>query len=370
MAAHAKLSPSASARWMTCPGSVSLIDKTPSSRSGSSKAAQRGTAIHEMSEHALETGHSVDVYLGRVFSGVEMTKDDIEIARIYVDYVRKAVGDQYYEQKVSVESVVDDCYGTADAVVARPGHIAVIDLKTGGGEKVTAKDNTQLLIYALGAYYKFDWIYDINELTLVIVQPPFSEEADEWRITTEELLDFEKVLIESVERLTTQSDVFIRSQKACKWCPVKHVCPEHVKIAHEAAASDFAKVVDDLPSWLEKLPALKQFIDAVQEEAHRRLSEDSTSVPGYKLVSGRSSRAWVDIKKVEEELSERLCAIGADPDMIFKTELLSPAQTEKALKKIDVDYDDLIVYKVGSPVIAPESDKRNALTSAAEDFSK
>lgn len=364
MAAHARLSPSASSRWLTCPGSVHLIDTRGPIKYESSGSAQRGSAIHEVAEKCLKKDKSADQFIGQTVLKYLITQEDADIAQTYVDYVRRVPGDQFYEQKVSVENILPDCYGTADAVVARPGHLIVIDLKTGSGERIFAKDNTQLLIYALGAFYKYDWLYDVERLTLVIIQPTLGE-PDEWSITKAQLMEFEQELIAAGRRIQEQPDLFVPESKACRWCPVKQSCPEFIKVANEAAASDFAVHQDSLPYWLSKVGMLKQFIDAVQEEAHRRLTEDSKSVAGYKLVRGRTSRAWVDEDLVIERLDPYF-----DPEDILDTKLKSPAQMEKLTKDLDIALDDLIKVSYGSPVIAPESDKRSSVSSAAEDFSK
>jgi len=299
MAKHAKLSPSASARWMTCPGSIKLIDSLPPEvKYTSSPAAARGTAIHKLSEACLENGIEPETFLGQDIDGFSMTSNDVSIAKTYVDYVRKAKGDKFYELKVSLKSVIDNCFGTADAVIARQGHLAVVDLKSGAGVKVDANDNTQLLIYALGAYHALDWIYDVTELTLVIVQPALNH-IDEYRIDVEQL-------------------------------------------------------------------ALKRFVQAIEDEAQRRLELDSSAVPGFKLVRGRSLRRWTD----EHEVVQRLTAF-IDEDQLYDSKLKSPAQVEKLLKtqKVKVpDFEALVCSPEGRLTLASEDDKRPAVTSAGEDF--
>ncbi len=48
--AHARLSPSAAERWMTCPGSVKLSEAI---QDRESQYAAEGTAAHELAEHIL-----------------------------------------------------------------------------------------------------------------------------------------------------------------------------------------------------------------------------------------------------------------------------------------------------------------------------
>jgi len=354
---------------MTCPGSVTLIEQTPRSRDVSSPAAAIGTAIHEACELALTKKRSMQSFVGKTVNKVELTQEHVNIGKTYVDYVSRLKGDKYYEQRVSVSQVVDNCFGTADAIVGRDGHIAVIDLKTGSGVKVHAQDNTQLMIYALGAFYKFDVIYDIQELTLIIVQPPF-DLFDEVRISVEELRAFEKQLKTAVDRINNEPDTYVPSVDACRWCPAQHACPAHRDAANDAAAADFSDVKDDLSHWLDKVPLLEQFCKAVKDEALKRLMEDSQSVPGYKPVAGRGQRKWIDPSEAEQEMAARFKAAGLEPDSIYKTEFLSVAQLEKLAKKAKVDYDDLVKISQGAPQVAQTDDKRPALSSAREDFAK
>ena len=57
MTAHSQYSASASARWLACPGSLSLSVGAP--RTGSA-AARRGTAAHEVAAELLEGPDDVD----------------------------------------------------------------------------------------------------------------------------------------------------------------------------------------------------------------------------------------------------------------------------------------------------------------------
>ncbi len=67
---------------------------------------------------------------------------------------------------------VPDGFGTADVVILSKHTIRVIDLKFGKGVPVSAIDNTQLRLYALGAYSKFKEEYpDIKEVSYTIHQP-------------------------------------------------------------------------------------------------------------------------------------------------------------------------------------------------------
>ena len=322
MAAHAKLSPSAAERWMICPGSVHLIDvRNITSKGGD--AANRGSAIHTLSEKALKGNLSCAGFLGTKLEGIKVTDEMTKIAQTYVDYVTAASGDKFYEQKVSVDELIADCWGTADTIICRPGKLTVADLKSGVGFRVDAVDNKQLLIYALGAYFKYDWIYDFKEITMVIIQPPL-DNISVWTITVDELMLFKQDLLDAKQRIDNQKDLFIMTPKGCQWCPAKFVCPEHLAIANQAAQIDFkTKIPDDLSYWLEKLPILKGFISSVEEVAYEKLVA-GTVIDGFALGKAARRRSWTD----ETEVIDFVQSHGLTSTFI-KEVLISPAQTDK-----------------------------------------
>ena len=84
---HAKLSPSASKRWLACPGSIRLGADMPNQ---SSAAAEEGTQAHALAESIL--------------LGNEIIPDDFDMlanVRVYTDYVQDLVketgGDLFVE---------------------------------------------------------------------------------------------------------------------------------------------------------------------------------------------------------------------------------------------------------------------------------
>lgn len=368
MGDHAKLSPSASGRWMTCPGSVSLIAEH-GLESTESVYAQVGSAIHSVAEICLSDfreAREAREFIGHIQDGVEITADHADIAQVFIDYVRQKGGLQLYEQRVHA---TDRVYGTADAVIVHDGVLEIADLKTGFGVPVPAEGNTQLLCYALGAFKAFDGVIDdIKEVHATIVQPP-RDYIGTACYSREQILKFEATLLEAIEKVDTHKDLFVMSDKACRFCQAAKICPAMRGTADAAAAADFTVIAekpDDLAAWASKLPALKVFIESIEAEISDRL-QAGKPVPGFKMVAGKSSRAWADEKKV---LSLARKAKIPKKALFTEPKLLSPAQMEKAHKA--VDWSPVITRKEGSPTVVPESDSRPAIgsaASAAEDFS-
>lgn len=364
---HAKLSPSASSRWMTCPGSVHLEPDIKNAYSSTSVYAEKGTAMHDVSENCLTKGVAPKSFIGNIVNKHIITQDMVDIVQVYVNYIQSLNGHKFYEEKITLAEVINDCWGTADCIAIDGSLMRVIDLKTGGGEKVNAQGNTQLLCYGLGAYLKYSLIYDIDAIELTIVQPPM-DSIDSWTITSAELMAFAEALRRAYAAIQNEPTKYVASEKACKWCPSKTNCPEIKRLANDAAAIDFKDItIDTLEVWLPKLPLLNAFIAAVEAKAKDTLLTGGL-IAGWKVVEGRKARSWKDEAKTESWLMEQ----GFDRMYTIPT-LLSVAQMEKALKGEDIDITDLIAISVGQPTIAQDKDKRDPIDkslSAKKDFTK
>lgn len=139
--AHAELSPSSAARWMTCPGSVALCRGIEDK---GSRYADEGTAAHELAERILKGEDGAALVGGMAENGLPFTAEMLVDVRKYTDYVQNLVettgGTLFVEEKLPLDHITGEtgARGTADAVVITDDEIIVIDLKFGMGEKVDA----------------------------------------------------------------------------------------------------------------------------------------------------------------------------------------------------------------------------------------
>ena len=370
---HAKLSPSSAKRWMTCPGSVKLIEQVEEKfgEEGDSEYAALGTALHEAAEWCLHNQETPEAAVGRTFYDHEVVEDDIDRYADYVHLVNSLPGSTYYEQKVTViDGIV---WGTSDTINVDDTKLTVIDLKT-GYNRVDAEDNPQLLMYALGAYMAYGKIYDITEIEMIVSQPVIGHESS-WTIGVNQLNEFYAEVVESIENIKLKPDHLVPSDGACQWCRARGTCSALRTLVRNEARKDFERMdLLALAEAVSMLPMLEHYISGVKARSQETLQRGE-KVPGFKLVEGRKSRAWISEEGIMKYLSRKIPKFKLNA---FNHKLKSPSQIEKEIKKQgDAMFrpvpklNEFIESRPGKPTVVPVEDKRPELVagqSAAADF--
>ncbi len=371
MAAHAKLSASGSARWLNCTGSVKAEQ---SFKDGSSPAAEYGTCAHELADIVLSTGKDIDSFLGQTLSDAPSVKVDQEMidnVQGYVNYVQSFGGEQFYEVRLDYSHLVPNGFGTSDAVVIVDNVLHVIDLKMGKGVVVDAENNTQGMLYALGAVEEYGYLYDFDKVVIHIYQPRVSNFST-WELSILDLTLFgEYVTKQAIEALSDDAPR-TPGDKQCQWCKAKATCPALLKHAEKTISADFDNL-DDLPDVdsltpdklsviLSNKKLIESWLKAVEEHISHTLL-DGEEFPGFKLVAGRSLRRWANEDEAQEQLITLL------DEQAFEKKLLTVAKAEKALgAKRKKEIENLIIKPEGKPTLAPESDKRPSINNCSDDF--
>ena len=115
----------------------------------------------------------------------------------------------------------------------------------------------------------------------------------------------------------------------------------------------------ELKVILDNAKLIKSWLDAVESHVFDKLN-DGQDFDGYKLVEGRSTRAWLN----EDTAAQVLLKSGLEPDTLYTKKLISPAQAEKVLKKDKTILSELISKSEGKPTLVQSCDKRAALNNA------
>lgn len=331
---------------------------------------------------------------------VLITDDFVSQVNKYVDYCRPiidAAEEVMVESRVNLTRVLHpgveiydvsanqgaggkkplQTFGTADLVAVMPdGMLIVGDLKT-GRHKVLAKENKQMMLYALGLLRVYKRLYDITAVRLVIFQP-YAGGADEWDTTPEALEQFGKFASKAALKAI---DAFQRGKKglkpadfrpgndACQWCRFSELCNAKRKVASREVESDLSDdstemSLDQLKAEWDNLPLMRQHIADVEKAMYAALMRGE-QVKGLKLVEGRpGNRSW----DLPDDIADLVAQWGVE-DLMTKQSLLSPTEAEKVMKgheKWEL-LEARITRRPGPPSIATTEDKRPAWTPATDD---
>lgn len=385
MRAHALLSASGSSRWMACPPSARLEEEFEDT---SSDFAREGTIAHDLADLYLSKEYGqIDTKVfkeryKKVKESEFYNQEMEDYIKSYVDFVIEKVNEHMshtpdtqvlLEQRLNFSNWVPEGFGTGDVVIVSDHTLEVIDLKYGKGVPVYAEDNSQMRLYALGAWYSNGFLYNIKNVRTTIAQPRLDNISTE-EITLEALLAWGQFEVEPAAELAFAGRGEFKAGDHCRFCKVKYTCRARTEANLELAKYDFKKPDtldhDEVADILAKAEELQKWAKDIQDYALDQAEKHGVKFPGWKLVEGRSNRKYTD----DVEVKAVLLKAGYEESKILKEpEILGITAMEKVVgkKKFSELLEDLIVKPAGKPTLVPESDKRpeiNSLASAEEDF--
>jgi len=369
---HARLSASASHRWLACPPSVALCERYEDK--GSSYAAE-GSAAHSLCEHKLKKALGLPTKdptadLSYYNEEMEQCADDYAAYILEIMAREREAGHDphlFIEQRVEYSRYVKDGFGTCDAVVATDGTLYVVDFKFGKGIKVEAEGNSQLRIYALGALEAFSCLYDISVVSMVIFQPRLDHISD-WTVNAESVTQWAEEVLIPTAALAENGEGEYQAGDHCQFCKAKAECRTRAEQSMSLARLDFKRPPlledDEVESILGKIDDLVAWAGDIKNYA-LQAALGGKRWNGWKLVEGRSNRKYTD----ETAVAETVTVAGYDP---YERSVKGVTAMEKLLgkKKFAELLGGLVEKPQGKPVLVPEGDKREAINvnTAADDF--
>jgi len=372
---HAVLSASSSKRWLSCTPSARLEQTLPEPKrpSGAFDFSQEGTMAHSLAEAKLRhlfNQIGIEEY-EREYDIIKNTPYYNEEFEAHVDnyvlYVRSQIGEgdtPLFEQRVDFSDWVPDGFGTADVVILSKHAIRVIDLKFGKGIPVSAKDNTQLRLYALGAYSKFkDEFPDLKEVSYTIHQPRLDSISTDGT-TISKLVDWANYFVKPKAKKAWGGAGEFLPGDWCGFCRAKAQCRARSDYNTELARQEFKEPAllteEEVSEVLIKAQNLKTWCNDVEEFALNR-AVDSNIIPiGFKLGTTVTHRKITDQALAAAVLINH----GMSKEQIFEPPKM---KSISVLEKMDKS----IVPKLGSLVARPEGSPklvRSKAVNAKDDF--
>lgn len=404
---HAVLSASSSKQWLHCPPSIRLQENFPNE---SSVYAAEGTFAHEVCEYKVRK--YLHERVKRPQSEEFDTEEIEQITDMYAEFVISIIEKMkengceplaFVEERVNYSHIAPSGFGTADMLIIGKdengkGLLHVVDFKTGKGIFVDADHNSQMMLYALGGLVAYGFIYEIETVRMSIVQPRL-DNISTFECNRSELEEWGES-IKPIAKLAYEGKGEQKPGDWCRFCRAKPVCKacadEALALCREdfldldAGAFDAAEESDmtapyeadtqtavfkqpglipisELAEILPTLNRISSWIEAVFAFVSSEAINHGVSIPGYKVVEGRSKRIFTDTKAVVDT------AVQNGYTDLYKQSLITLTEFEKMMgkKKFNELLGKFVAKPPGKLALVPDSDPRDAvdLTTAEQEFS-
>jgi len=427
MALHARLGPSASARWMTCTASVRFVEelrfkgKVPEDES--SPWAAEGTVAHQIRAESLELGVDPHDFVGQSLTAdghtFQVTTEMAEYLLPGIDWIREQSDELFIETKVDLSSWLPNQFGTIDA-----GWLNTVSVPTLGGSDlkfgmmwVGAEANPQQMIYLLGLWDHLGRP-EVERCLINIDQPrafggeelpeelknivKYNDEEETlsgtgmkfWSLSLDDLKAFGDKLRHVYNDIMTGQTKFAPSVKACTFCPARDANPKTGYLGCDAfnqwmmdimlGAVDFRNpyggempdpITFNAAKRYEIVRNAKTFIKWLGKlhQASLEAALNGTPDPGSKAVVGRRGARYY-----KDEIGAKRILVGAVGRAAFKPRtligitdaqnLLKPGRKKQGYPEAWAALQELLDQPAGKPVLVAVDDEREAIVPYDDEF--
>ena len=396
---HAILSPSAAHRWLHCTPAPRVEAEFPET---TSEYAEEGRLAHSVCELAAKKKFTVmnnrayNSRLKKLKADPKWDDEMLSTAATYVEHLTEHAMRFEHAPYVALEVQVDitdyapEAFGTCDCIMIGGDELIITDYKHGKGVPVSAQDNPQMLLYALGALKLYRPIYgDMIRRVSTYIDQPRLDSYDGASMTVEELLAWGESIKPKAAAAFMGTGEFAPGEW-CRFCRAKAKC--RARANQNTALEDFKDCIplgrsipmqteydatgfkpsncltdEEIGALLVRSEGLVAWYNDLKEYALVACLNGKT-IPGWKAVEGRSTRAWTD----QDAALEALMAGGVEEAIIYDRVPKTLAQLEKVIGKQRFGelVGGMITKSPGKPALAAESDKRLVYNGAAADFSE
>ena len=396
--AHARLGASSSKTWLNCTPSVKAGENEPDD---DTEAAQEGTFAHGLAAAKLMVSLKRDRDALNQFHFEESGTDGVwakfynqDLEDTVQAYVERCLADiaaaraETPDAVVMVEQLLDFSewvpagFGTGDLVIVsgrhtdpetgeiKPGLLRVRDLKYGKGVFVDVVDNTQLWLYAAGAYAAFGTLFEFDEIEVAIDQPRMGNITTQ-RIKVRDLLEWLQDYVRPRAALAWEGKGEFVPGDWCRFCRFRRRCTARADAALSSATDVFGHLDDVKPTQAEtprltdeqitalipRLAVLKAWSADMLAWVETQQVTGRVQWPGYKLVEGRSVRVVTE----PIQLAATLVKEGFSEGQIYSpAELRGLTELTKLVgkKKFDALAAPYLNKPKGKPALVPIDDPR------------
>ncbi len=404
---HALLSASSASRWLICTAAPRFEEQFPETTSAH---AEHGRIAHEMGELKVLKKFTCTIsprtYSTRLNKLIKKEKDFVEahnaqhpeskleisgdtFTNVYLDHLTEKAMTYDRPPSVSAEVMVDyseyapEGFGTCDCIMIGGDTLDITDYKHGKGVPISAENNAQMKLYALGALKRYRPIYGdtIKRVRMTICQPRIQDEPSTEMLATEELIAWGTSIKPIAQKAYIGFGDFVPGEH-CRFCRGKAQC--RARADQNIALEEFKNCVpqngakppmfgqgvltdDEIGDLLIRGKELVQWYKDLEEYALNALL-NGWQIPGWKAVAGRSNRAFTD----QDAAIAAVLAAGYNEALVYERKPKTLTELEKLMGKTEFTdkLGSFIIKPLGKPTLAPLTDKREPYNPAAADFAE
>ncbi len=398
--AHALLSPSAASRWLVCTPAPRLEAELPDS---TSIYAAEGTLAHSVCELFARKkfkyikSSTYTSELKKLKKQEQWNDEMLDTASVYVDHLMERymsyTNNPYtaFEVSVDLSDYVPESFGTCDCIMIGGDELIITDYKHGKGVPVSAEDNPQLKLYALGALKLYTPIYGeaIKKVSTYIDQPRLNSYSGHTMTVTELLEWGETVVKPNAAKAFSGLGDFVVGEH-CRFCRARALCrarannftaledfsdalpaaPKNTEPATHGAAGDSSPKIltnTEIGDLLTRGRLLVDWYNSLEEYALTAVL-NGESIKGYKAVEGTSKSTF---KPDFDTAASVLISAGYDRAVLYKEVPETLSNLDKLVggrKKLEELLGEHLYKPRGKPTLVQETDKRPDYGSALADF--
>lgn len=400
---HALLSASSAARWLTCTAAPRFEEGLPESTSAYAEEGRLAHAVAELKVLKKFTILSSRTYTTRLNKLKKDPLYDPEMDKttdLYLEHLLEQAMTYNSSPTVAAEVKVDfsdyvpEGFGTCDCVMIGGDTLCITDYKHGKGVPVSAERNPQMMLYALGALKRYAPIFGdaVKKVRMSIDQPRLDSYSTD-TIMVEELRAWGDSIKPIAQKAFSGLGEFVPGEH-CRFCRGRAQC--RVRANVNTALEDFKGCVPAGSFQAgELVPQVHSYVTPGGNEVHPLLSDaevgdllirgkelmawykdledyatkallNGKPIEGWKLVAGRSNRAFTD----QDAAVQAVIAAGYDEALVYDRKPKTLTQLEELMgkKEFAEKIGGFVVKPLGKPTLALATDKREAYNPAASDF--
>lgn len=386
---HALLSASSAHRWLACTAAPRFEAQFPEKTSEYAEEGRLAHAICELKVLKHFAGLAQSTYtlrLNKLKKNPLYSSEMDRTSDLYLEHlVEKAMTYDSPpgvspEVRVDFGEYVPGGFGTCDCIMIGGDTLDITDYKHGKGVPVSAENNPQMRLYALGALKRYRPAYGdrIRKVRMTIDQPRIQNDVSTETVSVEELLCWgesikpiaAKVYMGLGEFHPGEHCRFCRGKAQCRARAEQNTALEEFKdcVPGGKTPADSKAVLTDaeVGDLLERGKQLVAWYKDLEDYALHTVLDGGT-IPGWKAVAGRSNRAFTDR---DAAISAAIQA-GYDEALLYDREPKSLSEIEKLMGKAEFadKLGGFVIKPQGKPTLVSISDKREPYSPAAADFS-